>query len=748
MAKEKVNRSRRRFLIASSVAGAGLMLGAYVVTGGEKVKSGPETWEDSPGAFTPDAWLRIDPDGLVTVRVNHSEMGQGITTGLSMVVAEELDADWSRVVFEIAPAESVYKNPQFNSQMTASSTSLHTSWDILRKAGAAARMMLITAAAQKWGVSPADCETEPGRVVHRKSERESSYGELATAASKVPAPENVSLKRPEDYRLIGRPLPRLDTRAKVEGRAVFGIDVKRPGMLAATVIHPPMIGSQLKSFDSSQALKVPGVRRVLAIDNGLAVVADTFWQAQMGAQSVAAEWDSGRTEALDSARLVDKWAELAKGEGKTVYKTGDPDQALGSAARIVEAVYLLPYQAHATPEPMNCTAHVKEDGCDVWAPTQNQDAVQETAARLAGFKYQDVRVHTTYLGGGFGRRIVADYTAEAVRISKAIKAPVKVVWTREEDMRNDFYRPASYNALTAGLDEKGRLVSWKHILVGPDHMARQLPELAPGMIPYGVPRGIRNAASALFRFAVPRFVAGKKIIEGAAPLPYSVPNVRVDHVQDDPGLPTGFWRSVAHSQNAFVVECFLDEIVEAAGRDPLDFRLELLGENPSLRSVVELAAEKAGWGKPVPDGIFRGIAAHEFHGVQLCYIAEVSVNQRGRVKVHRMVCALDCGLAVNPKIIRAQISGGVAFGLSAALKSSISLRKGRVVENNFDNFPVLRMNEMPKVEVHIMPSNKPPLGLGEAGVPLAAPVVGNAVYAATKKRLREIPIRPEHLRPE
>jgi len=483
----------------------------------------------------------------------------------------------------------------------------------------------------------------------------------------------------------------------------------------------------------------------LEIDNGVAIVGESFWQVKNGADALRVDWHRSEFEALDSAKIRERWITLSQGEGKSIFKTGNAKEAFVKADRTINAAYEIPFQAHATPEPMNCTAHVREGSCEIWVPTQHQDAVQETAAKITGLGYKDVNVHTTFVGGGFGRRIVADYVAEAVQISKAVKAPVKVIWSREEDMRNDFYCPANYNVLKAGLNEKGLPVAWTHRIVGPDHMAHRLPELIPSMLPYWVPRGARNLTSALANKVLPRVIPGEKISEGASHLSYAIENVNVDYVKDDPGIPIGFWRSVAYSHNTFVVESFVDEIAAATGQDPFELRSELLRGKPRLQNVLRLAAKEAGWGQRSTQGIYQGIAAQDFHGTMLCFVAEVSVSKKAGVKVHRVICVVDCGIVINPKIVEAQIRGGIVFGLTATLKSSISIRKGRVVEGNFDDFPLLRMDEMPRVEVYIVPSSSPPSGIGESAVPLIAPAVTNAVFAATGKRFRKIPIDTSEL---
>jgi CO/xanthine dehydrogenase Mo-binding subunit len=739
--------SRRDFLKLGVVGGAGLLLGVYFRTGGELVKAPTEVWDDLPGTFQPNAWLRINSNGFVIVRINHSEMGQGITTGLAMIIAEELEADWERVSVEIAPAEAVYKNPAFRVQMTGDSTSTRTSWDILRQAGASARQMLVQAAATTWSVPVSECRAEKGQVIHLPSGKKLDYGQLVSTAAQLPIPKNVTLKTPQEFKMVGCSYPRLDTPIKCTGEAIFGIDVQIPESLNAVVVRPPTIGAKIKTWDARQVMSSPGVCHIVKIDTGIAVVADTFWQAKKAADTLRIEWTEGDTT-LSSESLREQWIELANTEeGRTRYEVGNPKEAMSGAARVIQAAYELPYQAHATPEPMNCTAHVANGKCDVWAPTQNQDAAQEVAARITGLAYEDIEIHTTYLGGGFGRRLYVDYVAEAVQISQALSKPVKVIWSREDDMRHDFYRPGSYNILQAGLDSNGKIIAWTHKIVGPDYMAEGLTVLVPSMLPYGVPRGARNLASTMFNAVVaPNIIPGAKAVEGATDLHYAIDNIQVNHVNADPGIPKGFWRSVAFSANTFAVESFLDEIAAETGQDPLTLREQLLVNSPRLLNVLQLTAEKANWGQPLPAGVYRGIAAMDFQGAMLSTVAEVSVGNNGAVKVHRMVGVLDCGIVINPKLVTAQMESGIVFGLTAALKSQITVKNGQIAQSNFHDFSLLRMNEMPQVEIYIIPSDQPPLGTGESAVALVAPAVANAIFAATGKRVRKLPVDTTELK--
>jgi len=724
----------------SFVAGLGLVAGCHVPARDERQAVRPKTEEGSPEAFAPGPWLRIGADDTVTVMVNHSEMGQGITTALAMIVAEELDADWARIAVEIAPAKPEYVNPEFGVQATGGSTSVRSSWDVLRNAGATARESLVTAAASIWGVPPGQCRAIEGRVVHEPTGRALRFGQLVSRAGDMSRPSNIKLKKPGRFSVIGRSLPRLDTRTKIDGTAVFGIDVRLPGLLTATVVHPPVFGGRLKSLDASKAKAMPGVRHVTPIESGVAVVADGFWHAKKAADALDITWDLDPADHLSTEKIMARWAELAGRAGRRVRDDGDVDRAMADAARVVEAVYELPFQAHGCPEPMNCTAHVRDGECDIWVPTQNQGGSHEVAAEITGLDPDAVRVHTTFLGGGFGRRGNVDYVAEAVEISKKIQAPVKMIWTREEDIRNDRYRPASYHILRAPLDKAGMPVALSHVFVGPSFMDTMIETFAPCIMPSWLPRPVKNAAA---RAAIPMvkyFRSSESAAGGAATIAYAIDHLRVEHVRDDPGIPVGAWRSVSNSRNAFVVESFIDEIAAASGRDPLRLRRDLLRRAPKRRNVLKLAASKAGWDKEPPEGIYRGIAVHDFHDTPVAMVAEVSVDKKAGIRIRRVVCAVDCGTVINPKIVKAQIVGAIAFGLTATLKSSITIKDGRVEQSNFDDFPLLRMDEMPKVDVHIVPSDQPPTGIGEVGVPPVAPAVANAVFAATGKRFRRIPI--------
>jgi isoquinoline 1-oxidoreductase beta subunit len=735
-----IGMERRQFLQVSFITGVGLLVGCSFQARADDTRSSHSRGANVPPALTPNAWIKIDTKGIVTIIVNHSEMGQGIFTGLAMIVAEELEADWKTVRTEMASMDPVYVNPKFGVQATGGSTSVLTLWDDLRKAGASTRELLVSAAAAKWGVATRECRASMGKVIHESSGRSLGYGDLVRAAAGLPVPENVPLKSHKDFKIVGTGMPRLDSRAKTRGRAVFGIDLRLKGLLTAIMVHPPVIGGRLKRFDAAKAKSMPGVRHIVPISTGVAVVADRFWEAKKAADALRIQWDDGPLAGLSSEKIRAGWKRLAEQAGDEIIHNGNVDKAMRNAANVVDAVYELPYQAHACPEPMNCTAHVQESVCDVWVPTQNQGGTQEIASAVSGLPLDRVRVHTTFLGGGFGRRGDVDYVIEAVELSKKIKAPVKLVWTREEDIQHDHYRPASYQVVKAGLDAQGKLVAFHHRFVCQSYVDGMIDVLAPAIMPRWMPRFMKNAAAYAAIPVVKYSRSGEAAAGGASDIPYAVDNFRVEYIKDDPGIPTGAWRSVAYSRNAFVVESFLDEIAAATGTDPYQLRYELLSKSPKHRNVLKLAARKAGWGKKLPDGIYRGIALNDFHETAVAMVSEVSVDKKGHVKVHRVVASVDCGTVIDPKNVASQISGGIAFGLTATLKGEITVRNGRAQQSNFDDFPLLRIDEMPEVEVHIVPSTAPPTGIGEVGVPPIAPAVANAVYSATGKRIRKLPI--------
>ncbi len=700
--------TRREFLETAGTVGAGLVIGFHVPAAGRRAFVPAAPW-------WADAWLRIGSDDSVVVVVDRSEMGQGVTTSLPMLLAEELDADWTRIKIEFAPAAKQYFNPLFGMQGTGGSTSVRAAWMPLRKAGAAARDMLVTAAAATWKVPKTECHAERGAVVHPASKRRLTYGALVAAAAALPVPQDVPLKDPKDWKILGTRVKRLDTPPKVDGSAQFGIDVKVPGMLVAVVARCPVFGGKVASFDATKAKAVPGVRQVIQISSGVAVVANGYWPAKQGRDALDVKWDEGANAALTSASVSQLLTQRAGQPGAMVRHDGDPDASLGGAATKLDASYELPFLAHATMEPMNATAHVRADGVDIWAPTQFQTGAQGLGAHVGGVGPEQVHVHTTYLGGGFGRRFELDFIQEALEASKAVGAPVKVVWSREDDMQHDLYRPACVHRFSAGLDAQGQPVAWTHRIVAPSIMAR----VFPNMVKDGV---------------------DAEAIEGGKEMPYAVPNVHVDYALTDTGIPVGFWRSVNNSFNAFAVESFVDELAHAAKRDPYEFRRDLLAKAPRHLGALNLAASKAGWGSPLPSGRARGIAVWKAFDSYVSEVAEVSVNADGEVRVHRVVCAVDCGPVVNPSIVEAQIAGGMVYGLTAALWGEITIDKGRVQQSNFPDYRMLKMAEMPVVEVYIVPSSDAQGGVGEPGTPPIAPAVCNALFALTGKRIRKLPI--------
>jgi isoquinoline 1-oxidoreductase beta subunit len=709
---------RREFLRAAGVAGAGLVVGV-------RLDARTQGRTDAPDApFAPNAFVRVGTDGVVTVIVGYSEMGQGITTSLPMLVAEELEVDPSAVKFEQAPADPAYNNPDFGMQGTGGSSTIHGAFLPMRQAGAAAREMLVAAAAQRWGVSADSLTARGGVVTHAASNRRATYGELAMAAAALPVPANPALKSTAEFRVIGRRTKRNDAPAKVRGQARFGIDVRLPGMLTAVVARCPVFEGRVRSFSDTRARAVPGVRHVLQISNGVAVVADGYWAAKKGRDALDVTWDEGANANNSSAAITQEFTDAARNPGIMARHEGSGPGGLAGAARRVDAIYETPFLAHATMEPMNCTAHVRAGAVEIWAPTQFQTAAQGTAARIAGVPPAAVQVHTTFLGGGFGRRFEMDFIADAVELSKATHVPVQVVYSREDDIQHDMYRPATYNVLAAGLGADGMPVAWTHRAVGASIMTRAMPQ--------AVPPGQPDPSS----------------VEGAANLPYAIPNLHVDWVRAETGVPVGFWRSVGNSQNHFVTESFIDELAHAAGVDPLAYRIRLLQSPGAVRHLraLEAVAEQSQWRSPLPAGRARGVAVAESFGSVVAEVAEVSLNADGTPRVHRVVCVVDCGTAVNPLTIEAQMQSAIVYGLSAALRGAITIERGRVVQSNFHDYAPLRIDEMPHVEVHILPSSEPPTGVGEPGTPPIAPTVCNALFALTGKRIRRLPIRAEDLR--
>jgi isoquinoline 1-oxidoreductase beta subunit len=706
--------NRRDFLKAGVTLGGGLILACHFNVPGP---AAPTAGSGRQAPFAPNAFLRVGDDGSVTVIVNKSEMGQGVYTALPMIVAEELACDWSLVRVEASPVADVYNNTKFGVMGTGGSTSVWTEWDRLAQAGAAAREMLRQAAADIWKAELSACRAENGRVMHTDGRR-LSYGELAGPAARLPVPDKVRLKDPADYTLIGRPVHRLDSPAKVNGTAVFGIDVRLDGMLVALIARPPVFGATLKAVDDGKARAMDGVRAVVTVPAGVAVVADGFWPALQGRRALKLDWDEGPGAMISSGDLRRRYAALARTPGAPARREGDAQAALAEAARTLEAEYELPFLAHAPMEPLNCCVDLRADSCEIWTGTQMQTWDRDAAARVVGLPPEKVRLHTTLLGCGFGRRAnpASDFVVEAVQVAKAVGRPVKVIRTREDDMRAGFYRPMNHHRMAAGLDADGRISAWRHTIVCQSIMAGTP---MAGLVKNGI-----DSSS----------------VQGAADTPYAFPNLLVDLHSPKLPIPVQWWRSVGHSFTAFVMESFLDEAAHAGGQDPVALRRMLLSSHPRHRGVLELAAQKAGWGTQLPPGRGRGVAVHESFGSFVAQVAEVSVNPAGDVRVRRVVCAVDCGRFVNPDTIAAQMESAIVFGLSATLYDAITLKDGRVEQGNFDDYPMLAIDEAPQVEVHIVRSSEAPGGIGEPGVPPVAPAVANAVFAATGARVRTLPM--------
>ncbi len=721
--KNTAKLTRRTFLQTSAATGGGLLIGFYLPVGAlAKAKARAKAQTVAP--FAPNIWLRIGADDMVTIFCTQLEMGQGVMTAMPMLVAEELDADWNKVRLEWVGNDPAYGTPPDGGrQFTAGSRSTRVYWKALREAGAAGRTMLGTAAAQTWDVPESSCSTEKGEVIHKSSGRRLRYGQLVEKASQVPVPKQVTLKQQKDFRLLGQPLARVDIPLKVNGSAIFGLDVKRPNMLIARVVHCPVFGGKVASFDASKTKAIPGVYDVVQMSSGVAVVADNTWAAMEGLKVLEVKWNEGPNAALSSDEIRRRFAEAAEKPGAVARNDGDFAKAMSGGAKKIEAVYEVPYLAHATMEPMNCTADVRSDGCDVWVSTQTQTRVFEVAARITGLPAAQIKVHPQFIGGGYGRRGEADDVADAVEVSKAIGRPVKIIWSREEDMQHDFYRPATYVRFWAALDQSGMPVAWMQRIVQPSLTAR-------------------SDSRALDSTGGVDFTS----VNGARDLPYSIPNLRVEYIKNDPGIPVGYWRSVGSSVNGYVVESFFDEIAAAAGRDSYEFRSRLLDKAPRHKGVLDLAAQKAGWGNPLTQGRFRGISVQQANGTYVSEVAEISIGNDGKVRVHRVVAAIDCGWTINPDTIKAQVESSIVYGLTATFYGEITIKNGRVEQNHFVDYPMLRINEMPEVEVYIVPSTENPGGVGEPAVPPIASAVVNAIFAATGKRIRRLPLRPDELR--
>ena len=698
---------RREFIKISSTAGSGLILGFYLPN-----KLQGKSLESK--IFQPNAWINVQPDNYVKIMVGKSEMGQGVITSLPMIIAEEMDLDWSKVIVEKAPAD----RSKYGSQMTGGSNSISSSFMKLRKAGATAREMLVTAASEYWGVPENECTTNSSKVFHEKTNKKISYGELATKAGQQLIPKNPTLKNSKNFSIIGKNMSRKDTLPKINGTAEFALDIKLDGMVYATVVHSPIFGGKVISFDKNSLDGINGILDVFEIESGIAIVGDNTWTVLKAARKIKINWSEGEAKGVNTNQITEELMKASKKRGGVVRREGNVKRALKSSENILEAIYQSPFQAHATMEPMSCTISVEETKCQIWVGTQNPNGALKTVSKLTGLKKEQIEVNVTYLGGGFGRRSSNDFVKESVEIANIVKKPIKLTWSREEDMQNDYYRPASLHVMKGAIDQKKNLTVWKHRITAPSILFSQLVK-----IPFPFKEKLDLIST-----------------EGAKHIPYQIPNMQVDYQMTKTDIPLGFWRSVYSSQNAFANECFMDELAEKAGKDPINFRLELLPENSRDASVIELVADRSGWKSFSNGPIYQGFSSHKSFGTWVAQVARVSV-ENNQIKVHEVHCALDCGLVINPNIVKTQISSAIIYGLSATLKSKITIDDGKVVESNFDDFDVIRMDETPKIKVYLVDSDKPPKGVGEPGLPPIAPAVTNAVYAATGKRFRQLPIK-------
>jgi isoquinoline 1-oxidoreductase subunit beta len=703
--------SRRGFLRVGAAAGGGLMLSLSLPFANGQAQS------RDVDNFVPNAFIRIDGGGQIVLTMPYVEMGQGTYTAIPMLIAEELEVDLKQVRLEHAPPnEKLYANPLLGVQATGNSNAIRGAWQPLRQAGATAKTMLVAAAAKRWNVDPESCRAQNGEVLHVPTGRRIKYGQLSADAARMPIPKSVTLKQPQDFKLIGTPAKRVDTPAKINGTAVYGIDVRPPGVKIATLAQSPVFGGRTKRVNDAAAKAVNGVRQIVQLDDAVAVVADHMGAAKKGLAALVIEWDDGPHAKLTTQDIASELEKATHNSGAVAQNIGDVEKAMASAVRKIEATYQVPFLAHAAMEPMNCTVHVRKDGCEVWVGTQAIARAQATAAKTTGLPLDQVVVHNHLLGGGFGRRLDVDGVTRAVQIAMYVDGPVKVVWTREEDIQHDMYRPYWFDRISGGLDEKGKPVAWDHRFAGSSVIARYLP--------HAFSKGVDPDTA-----------------EGAIDLTYDLPNLHVEYLRvEPPGIPTAFWRSVGPSHNVFVTESFMDELAAAAEQDAVAYRRALLDKSPRAKAVLELAAQKAGWGQPLPERVGRGVSVQFVFATYLALVAEVEVSRDGDVRVRRVVCAVDCGTVVNPDTVRAQIQSAIIFGITAALYGEITLKDGRVEQTNFDTYRILRMKEAPAIEVYIVQSSEPPGGMGEAGTSAIVPAVTNAIFAATGKRLRKLPV--------
>jgi isoquinoline 1-oxidoreductase beta subunit len=713
--------ARRELLIAGAALGGGLIIG-FVLPRFRDGKTPTPGAEGQEAAFSPNAFIRIDRDGMVTMVMPKAEMGQGTYTSIPMLVAEELDVDITKVRLEHAPADDkLYGDPILGRQVTGGSTSIRGAWKPLREAGATARSMLIAAACKDWNVEPGECRTENGMIMHQGSDRKIAYGDVVEAAATMPVPAKVQLKDPKDFRLIGKPVKRLDSPDKVNGKAVYGIDVRVPNMKIATVAASPVLGGKLSSVDDSKARAIKGVVDVVKLESAVAVIADNMWTAKQGLAALDIKWDGGRNAGISHADIVAQLEQASSNKGRAapgvMAKTeGDFRKTFEQAENRFEATYQMPFLSHAALEPMNCTVHVQVDRCDVWVGTQVPTLAKDGAVSVTKMPPEKVFIHNHHIGGGFGRRLDVDFVIQAVAIAKQVNYPVKVVWTREEDMQHGIYRPYYYDRLAAALDKEGRPIAWSHRITGSSIMSRWVPQM--------VQNGLDPDA-----------------VEGAVEPLYASKNILVEYVrQEPPGLVTGWWRGVGVTHNIFMIESFVDELAHKAGKDPVEYRLSLIDHAPRAKAVLKLAAEKAGWGGELPKGQGRGVSVQHGFGSYVAQVVDVEMVE-DEVKVKRVICVIDCGTVVNPDTVVAQMEGGILFGLSGAMWGEITVKDGRVTQSNYDNYRVARMSDSPVIEVHVVPSGDEPGGIGEPGTSALAPALTNAIFAATGKRIRTLPVQ-------